>query len=465
MSRAAPEGNAEACRRLQQFLNEQLARHSVVGASVAILDRDTTLQAASGVLNIETDVSVRDDSVFQIGSIGKVFTATLIAQLVDEEVLDLDAPVLSYLPDFHIADKDVRKRVTVRHLLTHTSGMDGDFYPPDDAWCASVESYVHKLALLPQLHPLGAAISYCNSGYVVAGRIVEVMRRMPWHRAVMKYICEPLGMQNAFADPREALRHLCAMGHVADAHDRARKRHSPITHLPLNIAPAGSVLSMSARDLLLFASMHMRGGESEKGGRILSAHMVDQMQKAQMPLYPHSRIGFTAMGLSWFLADDEFGKVIGHDGATAGQWAYMQCIPNAKQAFVLLTNSPSTPLSEAVRDYFFSEIAQRPVPVDQGENPGRAELSDYVGTYENVATRVHIGLKDSGLSISITSRRDESAVRRHAELSAISADCFQIESEDPALRGRIGFIGAEAGAARYVRLGVRLARRVGQDNV
>src|SRR3954454_17008925 len=101
-------------------------QHGVPRAPLAILDGDEVGEAAYGVLNIRTGVEVTPDSLFQIGSITNVWTATLVMQLVDEGKLDLDVPVVTYLPDFKVADAEVTRTVTTRHLLAHTSGIDGD---------------------------------------------------------------------------------------------------------------------------------------------------------------------------------------------------------------------------------------------------------------------------------------------------------------------------------------------------
>src|SRR5690606_4998607 len=141
---------------LQKRLDEACVRHGVVGASLAVLHDGVIQTAASGVLNVDTGVDVTPDSVFQIGSIGKVFTATLLMQLVDEGAVGLDAPVRRYLPDFAIADEAASAQITVRHLLAHTSGIDGDYLPPDDPSGPSSDGYVRKMRALALLHPVGA---------------------------------------------------------------------------------------------------------------------------------------------------------------------------------------------------------------------------------------------------------------------------------------------------------------------
>src|SRR3954463_14985924 len=111
--------------RWQDGLALLAEKHGVPGATLAILDGDEVGEAAYGVLNVRTQVEATPDSLFQIGSITKVWTATLVMQLVDEGLLDIDQPVVKYLPEFKVADAEVTKTVTTRHLLTHSSGIDG----------------------------------------------------------------------------------------------------------------------------------------------------------------------------------------------------------------------------------------------------------------------------------------------------------------------------------------------------
>lgn len=92
---------------------------------------------------------VTTDTVFQIGSISKVFTATLVMQLVDEGLLSLDTPIAKYLPEFHVADDKTRRAVTARHFLSHSSGIDGDFFPDTGRDDDAIARLVDMSALLP----------------------------------------------------------------------------------------------------------------------------------------------------------------------------------------------------------------------------------------------------------------------------------------------------------------------------
>ena len=195
-------------------LGELLARHRVPGATLGIL-RDGEISAVgAGVLSTATGVDVTADSVFQIGSITKVWTATLVMQAVDEGLLELDQPVVE-LDGFRVADADVTRTVTMRHLLTHTSGIDGDVFTDTGRGDDCLERYVTGLAEVEQNHPLGATWSYCNSGYVLAGRIVEHLTRSTWDAALRELLVEPLGLTATVTLPEDALLHRTAVGHVS----------------------------------------------------------------------------------------------------------------------------------------------------------------------------------------------------------------------------------------------------------
>src|SRR6185437_13105108 len=145
-------------------------RHKVPGASLGILRTgasgrpDEVIEAAYGYANFPARIEATTDTLFQIGSMSKVWTATLAMQLIDEGKLDLDAPVADVLPELRLADAEVAKTVTMRHLLNHTSGIDGDVFTDTGRGDDCVEKYVALLAEQKQNHPLGATWSYCNAG-------------------------------------------------------------------------------------------------------------------------------------------------------------------------------------------------------------------------------------------------------------------------------------------------------------
>jgi len=199
---------------IQDILEKGIKKYDVPGATLAVLYKDTVYTAAAGVLNVETAVKTTNDSIFQIGSITKVFTGTLIMQLVDEGRIDLDEPVKTYLPTFQVKDPNATHKITLRHLLTHTGGIEGDFFEEADYGRDKLARYLDKCTLLPQLHPVGEYTSYSNSGLNIAGRIVEAITGKTWEEAMCERIFEPLGMDHSVVRAEQTLRFRTAIGHL-----------------------------------------------------------------------------------------------------------------------------------------------------------------------------------------------------------------------------------------------------------
>jgi CubicO group peptidase (beta-lactamase class C family) len=110
------------------WLAELLRAHDIPGASLAVLHEDEVSTATAGVTNLDTHVDVTADTLFQIGSIAKAYTATAVMRLAERGELGLDAPVRDLLTGFKVADPVVTHRVTPRHLLSHTSGIAGECF-------------------------------------------------------------------------------------------------------------------------------------------------------------------------------------------------------------------------------------------------------------------------------------------------------------------------------------------------
>lgn len=325
---------------LERELPPLLRKHGVPGASVAVMSGDQRCAVAAGVLNLETGVEATTDSVFQIGSVTKVFTATLVMQLVEEDLLSLDDTVQSVLPGFRVADAEASRLITVRHLLTHTSGFEGDIFTDTGDGADCLERYVELLATAPQLFPVGEQFSYNNAGICVLGRIVEVLRGAPFDESFRAHLLDPLGLDFASLNAAEAILHRAAVGHIAapgpSEGDASQLTVAPVWAMARSNAPAGSMLAMRAEDLLTFARMHLDAGRSATGHRVLSPESVAAMREAQVEL---PGIGWgTAWGIGWDLAETADGTIIGHDGGTIGQSSTFRVIPGNDAAFAVLTN-------------------------------------------------------------------------------------------------------------------------------
>ncbi|WP_084821019.1 MULTISPECIES: serine hydrolase domain-containing protein [unclassified Leucobacter] len=336
-------------------LPELLAEHGVPGASLAVAIGDETITVAAGVLNLRTGVPVTSDAVFQIGSVTKVLTATLAMRLADEGRLDLDATVRSILPEFALADAAAAERITVRQLLCHSSGFEGDVFTDTGENDDCLERYVAELATTPQLFAPGTMFSYNNAGICVLGRIIEVIEGVPFDRALRERLLDPLGLDRAAGDAGDAILQAAAVGHVREDPD-APLAPTRTWAMARSNSPAGSRLAMRAEDLIAFARLHLAGGRAVPGEELLGASAIREMQHPQI-LLPEIAQG-TAWGLGWEMWQRDGGWVIGHDGSTIGQSALLRLVPARGIAVAVLTNGgDAKPVFAEIADRVLEEFA------------------------------------------------------------------------------------------------------------
>ena len=190
-----------------------MEQYQVPGVAVGISFQDQEWSAGFGTTNIEHPLPVDEDTLFQIGSITKTFLATVVMRLVDIGQLELDQPVRTYLPGLKLKDESVAARVTLRHLLTHTGGWVGDYFADCGMGDDAVERIVEQMADLEQLTPLGDVWSYNNSGFYLAGHIIEVITGKSFETALKELLLDPLDLQMSFFFAQDVITHRFVVGH------------------------------------------------------------------------------------------------------------------------------------------------------------------------------------------------------------------------------------------------------------
>lgn len=374
-----------------------LAEHQVPGAAIAVSVGGDVVDRAAGVLSKATGVEATADSVFQVGSITKLWTATLVMQLADEGKLDIDAPVRQYLPEFRLSDESAAAGITVRQLLCHTAGFEGDIFTDTGTGDDCVEKYVATLDTVSQLFTPGEMFSYNNAGFCVLGRVVEVLRGKPFDRCLREQIVTPLGLSHVANGAQEAILFRAAVGHIRADVD-AEPAAAPVWSLARSNAPAGSMLTMRPRDLLAFARMHGNGGVAADGTSVLTATSVKAMQEQQVKLPNLGMLG-TSWGLGWEIFDWPGGTVIGHDGGTIGQAAFLRVVPDRAVAIALLTNGGDAVgvyteiYTHLLRELADIELPARPRPPAQ---PKRIDAARYVGTYSCDVAKLTVSQDEDG---------------------------------------------------------------------
>jgi CubicO group peptidase (beta-lactamase class C family) len=411
MTDASIAGVCMAEADLQPLLDRLREQHRVPGAALGVLslgadpDQDRVTESASGVLNLDTGVPVRTDSIFQIGSITKTFTATMIMQLVESTQLRLDQPVSMVLPSLRLGSAEATANVTVRQLLCHSSGIDGDVFTDFGRGDDAVSRYVQALADVPQLFTPGTMFSYCNAGYVLAGRLVEEITGNSWDVALRDRILDPLGLQHTSTLPEEAILGTAAVGHTG----KPGGDRKPVKHwqLPHSVGPAGLINSTVA-DVLGYVRMHLRGG-TIGDTTIIGSDAVARMRTEQIrqPV-GQQRDGF--QGLGWMVDHWDGHEVFGHNGATVGQYAYLQAFPDRGIALCLLTNGTGAAMLWAqLRQAVLRRAGlDAPLMVDEPPTQPHPVPADtpMLGRFGRVSQQYDITRAKDGLRVTSTPTQD-----------------------------------------------------------
>ncbi|QDH11142.1 beta-lactamase family protein [Nocardioides dongxiaopingii] len=455
---------------VETWIAEQLPllieKYDVPGAAVAVLAEGRVAEHAAGVLSRATGVETTVDSVFQIGSVTKVWTASLVLQLVDEGLLDLEVPIRTYLPEFRIADEAAAEKITTRQLLKHTAGFEGDIFVDTGVGDDCVEKYLAVLHEVPQLFRPDELFSYNNAGYCVLGRLVEVLRGKSYDQCLRDHLITPLGLTHAATDAYQAILHRAAVGHL-QPEPGVPCEPAPVWALTRSNIPAGSMLAMTPRDLLGFARLHLDGGVAPDGTRLLEAATVTAMQQPQVAL-PHLGLMGTHWGLGWELFATPDAMLVGHDGNTIGQAAFLRMVPERGVAIALLTNGGDAfSLYRDLYCHLLAELADvrlpempapptAPEPIDAARYVGRysAEVFD-IDITQDADRRIWMDLVPSGVAEELGEKPERK------ELVAFGDDSLIPVEADRGMFMPHVFVGDDGdGRALYLHVG-RAVRRAG----
>ncbi len=380
---------------LEKKLASLVDEHGIPGAQLAVLDDGTITEVGAGMLSLRTGWAVTPDALFLPGSIGKVYTATLIMMLG----IDIDEPVRTFLPDFLVRDPVAGETVTLRNLLCHTSGFDGDHFTDHGRGDDALALYVAGCRDLPQIAPPGKIWSYSNSGYAILGRVVEVVTGQTFEAALKERIFQPLGLTHTVSFAEEAIVHPVSVGHVMDPADPSRRVVSPTWTLYRCFGPMGTAVVASAGDVMRFVSSIIGPGNG-----LISAGTAAAMQEEQVRLVDDTVLG-EGWGLGWIL--DRWGdvSVVGHDGNSIGQNAFMRVAPAHGFGFCLQTNVDSalTMYRELAAWLFGARLGVGPRP-DPARLPSMAvaDPARYTGTYEREGLTIVVKPLDAGLGADVT---------------------------------------------------------------
>jgi CubicO group peptidase (beta-lactamase class C family) len=337
----------------------------VPGTAVGIVKDGRLVYAKGyGVREVGKPAAVDADTLFQIGSNTKAFTAAALSILIDEGKLHWDDKVIDYLPQFRMQDPYVTREFTIRDLLTHRSGLGmgaGDlmFFPSTDM---SREEIIHGLRYLTPVSGFRSKFDYDNLLYMVAGQIIPAVTGKSWEDFVTARILDPLHMRPCAASyDRIPDRSDVAAPHVVV---KGEVKAIPVLNMDA-VGPAGTI-NCSINGMAKWLETQLAAGKTPDGRQLFAAERSEEMWSMNtiIPLNPlfasmyHTH--FNGYALGWGVQDVLGYKKVAHTGGVLGTVTWVAMIPELQLGVLVFTNQQSGAAMEVVGDQILDAYLKAP---------------------------------------------------------------------------------------------------------
>lgn len=335
---------------LEKYIERGMREWNIPGLSIAIVkDGKTIYSKGFGVKEVDKPDKVDENTLFIIASNSKLFTGTSIAKLDYEKKLSLDDKVTKYIPWFKLYDSTSTKLATVKDMLTHRLGtktFQGDF----TFWNSNLpkDSIIYKMRFLKPEGEFRQNYGYCNSGFLVAGEILNKVTGITWEQYVTENMLLPIGMNNTFMNT-------AGIGNRNNVALPYTNSFGPLNKLPYdeidNLGPATSMVSCVS-DLTKWLQFQLDSGKVN-GKQIIPWQVLQKTRDGNIltgtrksPYYPTH---FLAYGLGEFLTDYNGRQVYWHTGGAFGFVTNVCFVPEEKLGITILTNNDNQNFFEALR--------------------------------------------------------------------------------------------------------------------
>jgi CubicO group peptidase (beta-lactamase class C family) len=319
------------------------------GTALVAENGKVVYKGASGMANIEWNIPNTPDTKFRLGSITKQFTATVILQLVEQDKIKLDAKLSDYLTDYR---KDVGDKVTIHHLLTHTSGIPS--YTSQPGFFENVSRNPYKVADFVKNYASGnlefepgTKYSYNNSGYFLLGAIIEKVTGKSYEQVLKENIFDPLNMKNTGYDHHDTI-----ISKRATGYRKTSDGYANAAYLDMSIPYAAGSLYSTVEDLYLW-------DQALYTDKLLSAQSKELMYKPFLEDYAY---GWVVKNAS-FKQNNNNVPVITHGGGINGFTTTIVRFPREKNLIVILDNTGSgylDRLSESIAKILYNQPYDSP---------------------------------------------------------------------------------------------------------
>ncbi len=431
-------------------LKERMERTRVPGAALTVIaGGEVVLAEGYGVTSVEDSrLPMTADTISRAASISKSLTATMVMRLVDRGQLDLDRPVIEYLPGLRLSLAGAAERITLRMLLSHTSGLSRDV----DWWGSrdfdALEILVRDvLPEIPMPATPGTVWSYSNSGICLAARVAEVVTGKLYPELMSELLFDPLGMTRSTFDISVASTYRMAQCHEIDAEGNLSVHHRQADAVAFSAS--GSVMT-TANDLARYLLLHTHGGEFE-GERILSEAAVARMHAPVVNRYTPAGDGY---GLGFYTRPHRGRTKVWHWGRILRYGGVAVTIPQAGVGLALLYNRHSEGFdgqgfADDALDVLLGESGERPIPASASDLS--VDWTVWAGSFVgSLVGLVELTVDDDGVRMNWNGVGLDLAPYGPAILAGTTADGIAVS---------VGAVGGGAEPGEFVQVNGTVARR------
>jgi CubicO group peptidase (beta-lactamase class C family) len=385
---------ARAYERIDEFIAQHMKQAGTPGMALAITSRDELLRVQTyGLADIKMRRPITPETLFEIGSISKSFTAICLLQLHEAGKLDFQQPVAKYLPWFTVKTK--YPPITVHHLLTHTSGLprDRDDIPSSPFQAAALSE--RETGYAP-----GTKWAYSNIGFQTLGYLLEELDGRPSYESVRKRIIEPLGMKSTETSIRQEMRAKLAVGYAPFYDDRPEGASDELVEATYGDYGAGDgAISSTPADLAIYVRALLNRGALLNHGALLSPDALsnhgalpggrliseESFQLLTQRTVPTERHGKEFYGYGMDIWQEEGHTLIGHGGGMIGYTSSIKADLDAGLGVVVFLNGPGSP--DQVAEFAIKTVraaqekrALPPLPAADAKSVV-TNAADYAGVY------------------------------------------------------------------------------------
>lgn len=324
-------------RHIEAFVERGMRDWEIPGLAIAVVKDDALVWARGfGTRKLGDPTPVDENTLFNVASVSKAFTAAALAVLVDEGRLGWDDPVVEHLPHFQLYDPWVTQNATIRDLLAHRVGI-GRMTGNRLRWIShrDRDEQIRRIRHLGPEQPFRSGYVYSNVLYMVAGEIVPAATGVSWEDFVRQRIFTPLGMSRSLT----SLKQLPVGENVAYPHQEIEGEMVEIPRRDFDgVGPAASVHS-SAHEIAAWMRLHLGEPGVFEGRRVLSRSVVEEMHRAQNVLREPAFASLTSYGLGWNIGSWEGRRVSRHGGSVDGMNSTLVLVPEENLGIFVTTNA------------------------------------------------------------------------------------------------------------------------------